>query len=62
MLMQTASAPRSRHDRSKLFLDVATVSGGGLLVLWYDLRRPLIDGFDLLALDLVILLLVLLRA
>src|SRR5690606_27771336 len=53
-LLRTGSAPRSRHDRSKFFLDIATISCGGLLVLWYDLRRPLIEGFELLAIDLVI--------
>jgi len=52
-LLQLASAPRSALDRTKFALDVATITGGGLLVIWYDLRRPLIDGVFMRPVDLV---------
>lgn len=35
-LMQLPSAPRSRIDRLKLFLDVATVAVGGVLLSWFN--------------------------
>ncbi len=52
-LLQLAGAPRSALDRTKFALDVATIAGGGLLVIWYDLRRPLIDGVFMRPVDLV---------
>jgi len=52
-LLQLASAPRSALDRTKFAFDVATIAGGGLLVIWYDLRRPLIDGVFMHPVDLV---------
>ncbi len=52
-LLQLSTAPRTGLDRSKFALDIATVTGGGLLVIWYDLRRPLIDGVSVMPLDLV---------
>ncbi|MBC8085903.1 MAG: EAL domain-containing protein [Phycisphaerae bacterium] len=39
-LLRFPAAPRTTVDRSRFWLDVATVSVGGLLVLWYDLRSP----------------------
>ncbi len=47
-MLLTRAAPRGRHDRTRFGLDIATISGGGLLVMWYDLQRPLIDGFVVL--------------
>jgi diguanylate cyclase (GGDEF)-like protein/PAS domain S-box-containing protein len=52
-LLHLPEAPRSGLDRVKHGLDIATILGGGLLVIWYDLRRPLIDGVALLPGDLV---------
>lgn len=39
-LLRLPAAPRNAVDKSRFWLDVATVSVGGLLVLWYDLRTP----------------------
>jgi diguanylate cyclase (GGDEF)-like protein/PAS domain S-box-containing protein len=36
-LLRLDEAPRDRIDRAKLWLDVATVSVGGLIVAWYNL-------------------------
>ncbi len=52
-MMQLHAAPRSGLDRSKFALDIATITGGGMLVIWYDLRRPLIDGVALTPFDLI---------
>jgi diguanylate cyclase (GGDEF)-like protein/PAS domain S-box-containing protein len=52
-LLQLSAAPKTRLDRSKFALDIATITGGGLLVIWYDLRRPLVAGIDLAAFDIV---------
>ena len=43
-LLRLPDAPRSPVARGKYWLDVATIIGGGLLVGWYDIRRPLVDG------------------
>ncbi|MEO7998486.1 MAG: EAL domain-containing protein [Gemmatimonadaceae bacterium] len=39
-LLRLPAAPRNAVDKSRFWLDVATVAVGGLLVLWYDLRTP----------------------
>jgi diguanylate cyclase (GGDEF)-like protein/PAS domain S-box-containing protein len=39
-LLQMPSAPRTSVEKSRYWLDVATVIVGGLLVLWYDVRTP----------------------
>ncbi len=39
-LLRFPVAPRNSVDRSRFWLDVATVLVGGLLVMWYDLRTP----------------------
>ena len=39
-LLQLPSAPRKAVDKSRYWIDVATVVVGGLLVLWFDLRSP----------------------
>ncbi|MEO7359151.1 MAG: EAL domain-containing protein, partial [Gemmatimonadaceae bacterium] len=38
--LRLPAAPRNPVDKSRFWLDVATVSVGGLLVLWYDLQTP----------------------
>ncbi len=44
-LLQLPSAPRSPVDRLKLYLDLATVSVGGVLVGWYNYQTsPAITG------------------
>jgi diguanylate cyclase (GGDEF)-like protein/PAS domain S-box-containing protein len=52
-LLGLPEAPRSPVDRGKYGLDVATIVGGGLLVAWYDLQRPLIAGAAIPAPDLL---------
>jgi diguanylate cyclase (GGDEF)-like protein/PAS domain S-box-containing protein len=52
-LLHLPEAPRSGLDRTKFGLDLATIFGGGLLVIWYDLRRPLIEGVMVLPTDLI---------
>ena len=39
-ILRLPAAPRKSVDKSRLWLDVATVVVGGLLVLWYNLRTP----------------------
>ncbi|MEP6834358.1 MAG: EAL domain-containing protein [Gemmatimonas sp.] len=39
-LLRFPAAPRNSVDKSRFWLDVATVVVGGLLVMWYDLRTP----------------------
>lgn len=39
-LLRSPAAPRNAVDKSRFWLDVATVAVGGLLVLWYNLRAP----------------------
>lgn len=39
-LLQLPGAPRNLVDKSRFWLDVATVVVGGMLVLWYDVRTP----------------------
>jgi len=52
-LLHLPEAPRSALDRAKHGLDLATILGGGILVIWYDLRRPLIEGVTVLPTDLI---------
>ncbi len=52
-LLHLPEAPRSGLDRTKYGLDLITILGGGILVIWYDLRRPLIDGVSVLPTDLI---------
>ena len=52
-LLRQPDAPRGAAARQKYVLDVATILGGGLLVGWYDLRRPLVDGITVPMTDLV---------
>ncbi|MGV3708104.1 MAG: putative bifunctional diguanylate cyclase/phosphodiesterase [Gemmatimonas sp.] len=46
-LLRFPTAPRTSVDKSRYWLDVATVVVGGLLVLWYDLRTPASTSFGL---------------
>ena len=39
-LLRFPAAPRNSVDKSRFWLDVATVVVGGLLVMWYDLLTP----------------------
>ena len=39
-LLRFPAAPRNPVDKSRFWLDAATVAVGGLLVMWYDLRTP----------------------
>ncbi|MEP6781828.1 MAG: hypothetical protein ABJC26_18150, partial [Gemmatimonadaceae bacterium] len=39
-LLQLPSSPRNVVDKSRYWIDVATVAVGGMLVLWFDLRTP----------------------
>ena len=52
-LLQLPSAPHSSVDKSRFWLDAATVVVGGMLVLWNDLRTPEIvpygDSWSLLS-------------
>ncbi len=48
-LLRFPVAPRSSVDKSRFWLDVATVIVGGLLVTWYDLRTPTNAPASLLA-------------
>ncbi|MDQ6612557.1 MAG: EAL domain-containing protein, partial [Gemmatimonadota bacterium] len=39
-LLQLPAAPRSVADKSRFWIDAATVVIGGMLLLWFDLRTP----------------------
>ncbi len=52
-LLQLTASPQTALDRSKYGLDIATISGGGLLVIWYDLQRPLVEGIAVAPFDLI---------
>jgi diguanylate cyclase (GGDEF)-like protein len=52
-LLHLPDAPRSGLDRTKYALDLATIVGGGLLVVWADLQRSLMAGVSLPTTDLV---------
>lgn len=52
-LLQLSASPQTALDRSKYALDIATISGGGMLVIWYDLQRPLVEGTPVAPFDLI---------
>ena len=45
-LLQLPSAPRNAVDKSRFWIDVATVAVGGMLVVWFDLRSPSVSPFN----------------
>ena len=54
-LLQLPTAPRTRVDRAKLWLDIGTVTVGGMLVAWYDVSTATLPGGTLSRLPLAVL-------
>jgi diguanylate cyclase (GGDEF)-like protein/PAS domain S-box-containing protein len=52
-LLRLPEAPHGALDRAKYVLDLSTIVGGGLLVVWADLQRDLMGGAPVRAADLL---------